>query len=161
MKRLISLLSVAMLLLAACDDPAPSAPFNGGTVTARIDGAAWSSARANATYAKGILSITSQQPDTFSVARKGIDLHVTDVKGIGTYNLGGLSGNSGHVRMNGLDYYTSLLELARFAGEVSITHLSTESVAGTFRFIAHIDAGRSPEDSVVVSEGRFDLKITR
>jgi Family of unknown function (DUF6252) len=162
MMRSPLLLLLTILLFAGCEETTGPGDTSAGTVAAAIDGSPYASTRANATFAGGVLNIMSVQ-ERYGEEYYRIDLNINRVNVPGTYQLGALSGNSGHCRLegSGVDYYTPLLALNEASGKVVVTQIDSNSVAGTFEFIAFVNAGAPPDKSVRVSQGSFDVKITR
>jgi hypothetical protein len=163
MKRFLLFCLLPTFLIAACDDSAGPGDASAGTVTATIDNASYTSTQANATFANGVLSITSSRTEYNRDLLPVIDMNITNVNGARDYELGGLSGNSGHARIedDSLDYYTPLLSVNDVAGGVTITRLNANSVAGTFHFVAYVNAGDPSDRKVRVENGSFDVGITR
>lgn len=150
------------LLLAGCDETTGPADSSGGFVNASVDGAPYRSTIANATLARGVLGITSESAAGYNRELYRIDLNLNNVAATGTYELGALSGSTGHYYdgTSALNYQSSILPV-QTAGSVAIKYLDRDSVAGTFTFTAYLNAGGAGDKSVRVDGGAFGVRITR
>ena len=149
--------SIAVLMFAiGCGGSSSSGPTgtttigNGNTMSATIDGKAWSSPTPSGTYKNNIVSIA------------GIDLGITSavslasgVTGPGSYSLGvgnQLAGSA--IVTKGGQGWASALQGG--SGTLVFTTLTANHVVGTFSFTA-VAASGGATGTVSVTNGKFDI----
>ncbi len=151
MKQIISILAVCATLILGCSkDKTPSLPGQ-GTLSAKIDGSAWSASLAvQAVVTSGILQVTGSDN-----AAKQMSVNIMNYTGPGTYVLGGAatSGNGSNGRwtegLNSTQTYSTMV--GQGEGTCTITSDDKGKVEGTFSFNAKNTDGKQ----VVVTDGKF------
>jgi len=165
MKKLIVLFSIMLLALTGCsknNDPVGPGPEIidpiQGRVTAAINGTPFTadiSAIAAEQNVYGKISITPGGSGNFQGELSGIAINVFEPK-VGTFAMGGDDDFAvGGVILGDKSYSTYY---GGSSGSVTITHYSDDQIIGTFEYIAYIV---DTEESVTVTNGQFDLKISR
>lgn len=149
-------------LLAGCGSPVESQvpPRSDGSMAASLSGSAWASARANATYASTTLRLTGRDASDSIV----VDLLLYSVVGAGTYDIGttdGVTVSAAYGRKDGVGYSTPLTLPPRMSGSVAITRMTSDSVAGTFRFVGYRNGDAGTPESLDVRDGAFALRLAR
>jgi Family of unknown function (DUF6252) len=144
---------LASLALTACggsDSTGPGPASN--TMTAQVDGAAWTAATRGATYVNGVLTITGT-----NAAQLLVTIGVSNVTGPGTFSLAGGNQNGalGNV-INGAAIWAS--SLAGGSGTITVTSLTATAVTGTFSFTA-VPATASATGTRQVTSGQFNLPL--
>ncbi|MBL0939602.1 MAG: hypothetical protein IBJ03_11945 [Gemmatimonadaceae bacterium] len=151
MKRLAL---VALVLVMACgsDKDSPTGPNGSGSVTAMIDGAAFSADLAvQATRSGNLLSFGA----VTSTSRQ-INFALPNVTGTGTVQLGGGAPATVTYTEGTRGWVTSLVG---GSGSVNITTLTANRAAGTFSFTAIPSASTGATGNKVVTNGTFDVKF--
>ncbi|CAN5781585.1 hypothetical protein BH23GEM9_BH23GEM9_28280 [soil metagenome] len=155
MRRILPSL-YALLLLAACGSDSPtdrSNPAVAGTMTARIDGTAWSATQSLGGSRSGQqVSFTGLGPGNVAIG-----LAIGGVTGPGTYTIGGLNPTTAVISYpNGIGY--GVLP-NQGGGAVVITSLTSAAVAGTFTFTAVLISGTGAPATRTVAEGAFNVRF--
>jgi hypothetical protein len=162
MSRLMTL-AIALLAFTACGGSSSSAtspadtgggtitPLH-GTMTATIDGSAWTAATVTTyTYTNGILSIAGGDN---SNPIRSIGMALT-ASGPGTFQMGTLPSAANAVLSIGIGP-TWTANVAGGTGTITITALSSMGAAGTFSFSAVAAAGGATGTHTVTS-GTFNI----
>lgn len=154
----------ALLFVAACGGGDPTGPeLPGGTgMTARVDGQSWVSHElgfAAVAGPSGLFTIVGAE--SADATSRTISLSVWNVRGPGTYALGMLP-----VMVGGTGLYsegTNTVWSTPFsgaAGEVTLTTLTAERIAGTFQFEAALSSGSSGTQTRSITQGAFDMPLS-
>ncbi len=156
------LIAAALFAGTGCGSPVESRqpPRSDGSITATMNGAAWTSTRANATYASTTLRVTGRDASDSIV----VDILLYNVIGAGTYDIGttdGVTVSAAYGRKDGIGYSTPLTVPPRMSGTVAITTMTGDSVAGTFRFTGYRNGDAGSHESLDVRDGSFRLRTTR
>jgi Family of unknown function (DUF6252) len=135
----------------------PTGNTGAGSMSARIDGASWTStsSSANATTG-GIFTLTGVQ----ATSGTGVSMTLYYIGAPGTYPLGVggvVAGGLASVVAGSAGWSTPL---SGNAGTVTITAVSATRIAGTFAFTAPLVTGTSAVTSRAVTQGQFDLAVT-
>src|SRR5688572_30410307 len=153
--RKIAMCGLVLLLAVGCggddDDPLDVNPNDNGSMTARVDGAAFTATTVAASFSNGILAISGVQvspsqaltfglaataPGTFTVAA------TSPVNGI--YAVGNAtwlaSGNVG-------------------SGQVIVTTLSSTRAVGTFNFVLAPNTPSGATGTRTITQGAFDVRF--
>ncbi len=149
-KTLIAFL-IAGMTFTACKKDDDGNGVGGGTLTATIDGTAWTAGLAVvANNNSGLVTITGSD-----MGGKQLQLIVHNVTATGTFNLGGTMTNQSHGRWTAAptadQTYTNMMGLG--SGTVEFTELSATGAKGTFAFTAENSAGTT----VNVTNGSFSV----
>jgi hypothetical protein len=178
--------AVALALVAACGggggdaptEPGTSAALANGTMTARVNGAAWrASLLVQATVQRSptgqfsLVQITGADTVGVPITRARqitITAGLTAPPAVATYPLTGPTGAVPGATVSGqLNQATAIWNTlagagaAAGSGTFTITALTDTRIAGTFAFSAN-PASTNPTDArqaVVITEGRFDIAL--
>jgi len=156
MKKIFAILAIAAIGSASCsttDTPTPSVPGS-GTMSAKIDGTAWSASLAvQAVKASGTLQVSGSD-----AGGKQLNVTIMNYTGSGTYTLGGPStsgnGTNGRWTAGTSSNQTYNTMVGQGEGTCTLTE-SGNSVEGTFQFTAK----NTDNVQVTVSEGKFKAGI--
>lgn len=153
MKRLAFLaLVLAMTTVTACGDDGGNPPVGAGTMSASIDGAAFT----------GSLGVTAvRNANTITIAAVGsnsrqITISLTDVTTTGAVAIG--SGSQSFAQF-GQSTQVWLSNLAGGTGSVNVTTLSATHATGTFTFTGAASTGTGSTGTKTVSAGSFDVSF--
>ena len=138
------------LALTACSDNDPTAPTIDGAVRATIDGVPWSAAFATAVRSGDVIGVGANDLDQVGVGFAFEDL------GPGTYTIGPGEVNNGLYNVGAASWNATQFQ---GSGEIVVTSVTDSRVAGTFAFDA-VSVGQTPETTVRVTNGVFDLPLT-
>lgn len=158
MKRTLLLLACASVALFGCSNdnntPAPANPSS-GTMSAKIDGSAWSAALAvQATKTNGVFQVSGSDN-----SGKQMNVTIMNYNGPGTYALGGpaTSGNGSNGRwtagLSSDQTYNTMV--GQGEGTCEITTESGGTVEGNFSFTAK----NTDNAQVSVTEGTFKASL--
>ena len=155
-----ALLIAATSTFAACggggEGPAGNNNTNTGTMSATVDGGAWSTNAANATAnAGGIFTLTGVEP----ASGIGVTMTLYHIGTTGTYPLGvgnTVAGGLASVVLSSTGWSTPL---SGNAGTVTITAVSPTRITGTFSFTAPRVTGTGGSATRTVTQGQFDLPV--
>lgn len=152
MRKLSSILAVATLVtLSACDrDTTGPAKPNNGTMSAVIDGAAWSavSIAADSAAASSIVIQGSNATRTLAIA-------IPVDQGPGTQTVGSTTPVFAVLVID--SHWWAASRTQGGAGSITLTTVAPGHIAGTFEFTMATHEGASPAERRV-SSGRFDVK---
>jgi hypothetical protein len=154
---LTAVVLISHLAVAGCggdDDPTnPTGGSSGtGSVTATIDGAAWSAGFAQAVNNSGIVGVGSSSTSSEKVIGFGwVDT------GASTYTIAPGSATNGTVTILGGSGWSASGDMG--SGTVNVTTLTATRVAGTFSFTAPRYTGTDTPDPTVVTNGSFDVEF--
>jgi hypothetical protein len=147
------LLTAAVVLAAiGCGDSNPVGPgTSGNTMTANVDGQAWSAVPAiiQVVRNQGIIAIGGASTQAI-----GIGIAFPD-QGPGTYTIGPTAVTNANV-VDGSD--TWIAGSTNGSGSIVVTTLTSTNVAGTFSFTAAATGGATPATRQVTS-GAFDVEF--
>jgi hypothetical protein len=155
--RSIAMCGLVLLLAAGCggdddDDPLDVNPNDNGSMTARVDGAAFTAFSVAATFSNGILAVSGVQLSpsqglTFGVATTGP----------GTFNVGTTSAVNG-IYVSGSN--ASWLASGNVgSGSVTITTLNSTRAVGTFNFVLQAQQGTAATGTRTITQGAFDVRF--
>lgn len=155
MKNVLMVLVLAGVLGCGGDDPAGP---GGGTpqgagMTAKIDGETWTALTAFGFRGGGLVSVGGANLN----GEFGIGFGFQDM-GVGDYVIG--PGSTANGNVTDLDGNTWVASVDDGSGTISVTTLTAERIAGTFRYTAPRRLGDGGPDQRVVTEGVFDVPIT-
>jgi hypothetical protein len=159
-------LPLAALVLGACGGKSgPSGPGNGGggQLSAAIDGQAFSSSAGGAQAVAGgpgIYTLAGSRATSAANATT-ISFALYNIGGTGSYPLGVSGLNFGGLAVLGLSSSVWTTPLSGAAGTITITTLTATRIAGTFSFIATPSPGSGATGTKTVTNGQFDLPVTR
>jgi hypothetical protein len=156
-----SLVLSCVLLLSACgSDSSPTQAGGSGSISATIDGAAWS---ANAPFASAIHNVSGQ---VFTLnaadpsATYGMAISLGEFGGAGTYEIRpGFPLRMAVVTLGASPGWGT--EYAATPGVITITTLTETRAQGTFSFTADPSPSASVTGTLVVTQGQFDVPVTR
>lgn len=151
MKRL-TLVAVAVMAMACGDKSGPTESVGAGSVTATIDGAAFSgSLSVQATRTSNVLSIGAVSNNS-----RQINFALFGVTTTGTVPVG--AGAASTITYTDVTkaWVTSLVG---GTGSVTITTLTANRAVGTFSFTAIPSANTGATGNKVVTNGSFDVKF--
>lgn len=163
--KLTSRLVVAFalpFLLVACGDKSSTGPGgNGaGSVTATVDGKQFKASGVGVVGTYVMDNVLNISATDWSSGTRQIIINAYNVKGTGTYNLGGANISSGAYSegqsINDVNSWVS--NVPRGSGSLVITQLDATGAKGTFSF-----TGLGGEDgslgTKVITKGEFDVKF--
>ena len=136
--------------LAACSDNSPTAPDPDGTLTATIDGVPWSAQTVSAVRSGDVIGVGASDFD-----QTGLGFAFED-NGPGTYTIGPGEVNNGLYNVGAAGWNATAFQ---GSGSIVVTTATDTRVVGTFEFEA-VSVGQTPETTVSVTNGVFDLPIT-
>ncbi len=151
------LILTATLLLSACGGDSSTGPEDGaalenGSMSARIDGAAWTATSALAvSYEGGILAFAGSDDTQTTV---GIGL-IPD--GPGSYPMGPDQPTNADLTFGGGKSWGASPFLG--SGSVTLTSMSEHRATGTFAFTADPVESTGAAGTKVVTEGTFDVNF--
>jgi len=163
--RFLSLILMVSLAVVSCkkdDDGGDGGTTANGTVSAKVDGASFTSQPAftvaNTITANGITTVTIQGSDN---SGKGIVLVINGFEGTGTYDIGGGANvfvTGSYIEANASNPTASQSWMAPFdatvAGEIQFSESTATKVKGTFSFTA-----KNTQDNSIknITEGSFNI----
>jgi hypothetical protein len=173
MRRLL-MIAALLLALGGCDggddgnsggNPAGPSPGGGtgsptnGTMTARIDGGAWTAtAVVGGGYSGGLLTVvggdTASQTIGFALLASGPGTYSTTQPNGLNFSLTIPSAGQSVAPL-----WVSLITQAGSSGTVTITSLSATGASGTFSFVATAVPGTPATGSKNVTEGAFNVRF--
>lgn len=155
---LCALLLIAILgFVSACGESSSTGPeeepeLEGGSMSARIDGTAWSATAAMAvSYTGGILAFAGSDASSITV---GVGL-IPD--GTGTYTIGPSQTTNANLSMGTPASWGATGFMG--SGSVTLASISENRATGTFLFTAEPVPGTGATGSRVVTEGKFDVNF--
>ena len=159
----ISLILIAVILVAGCSigsnksysqNPAATGSFTTGqgTISAKIDGSAWTSVSAvvTAKYTNGALSISGA--DSSSAIAFAVQASKP-----GTYKMGKLTDASANAILAKGSSVWQATPLVRGSGTLTITTLTSTGASGTFSFTADAMPDSDAKGTEVVTDGVFTV----
>lgn len=153
--RSLPTLTAALLLLGGCgDDPLspdePSHEIPNGSMSARIDGEAWTAdAVLSVSYTGGILAFAGSNTESVTI---GVGF-IPD--GVGAYEIGPGEPTNANVATGTANTWTA--SSASGSGSVTLTSWSEHSATGTFSFVASAVGSSGATGTRSVTEGVFDV----
>ena len=145
--HLLASTAVAVLLVAGCDD---DEDVDDGTLTASIDGSAFTATTVTGTYASNVLAFSG-----LGGSGTQILISIPNVTTTGTFDVG--IGQAGVAQVVvGTQVWTTALTGG--TGSVVITALSSSQASGTFTFTAPASTGGATGTKVVTS-GTFTIEF--
>jgi Family of unknown function (DUF6252) len=138
--------------VAACSSSSPATDATGGhgTITCTIDGTAFTSVGdVIATRASGLVSISGGDATSRIVAL------ALAAPAAGTYQIGGLEGANGQVRVGTQAWQA----VAPGSGTIVIQTLTATAVSGTFGFTAPALTSTGATGTKIVASGTFDASF--
>jgi hypothetical protein len=151
--RVLALL--AALLVGACGgDGSPTAAGN-GTISASMNGSAWSVSPAMAQHNAGAGLVVIFAPSTGSY---GLGINLPGFQGTGSYALGPASQTFAVVTV-GADPAGWGTVYGEGSGTVTVTSSTSSRITGTFSFVAHPSPSSSQTGPMVVTNGQCDLPV--
>ena len=152
-KRLVSVAALAVAAACGGDSSKATGPNNTGTgnrtMSARIDGAAWTATNVAATGANGTLIVSGV---------RGTDAAVTItaslVQGTGTQSMGRSSIVLGTVTIGSTQWAAGNLQ---GTGSVTLTLVTATRAVGTFTFTAPAVTASTSPATKTVTQGAFDV----
>jgi hypothetical protein len=150
----IAALAMALALASCGGDGSPTAPGN-GTISASMNGAAWSVDSAMAQHNAGAGLVVIFAPSTGSY---GLGINLPGFQGSGSFNLGPASQTFAVVTV-GADPAGWGTVYGDGSGSVTVTSFSSSRIVGTFSFTAHPAPTSSQSGPMVVTNGQFDLPV--
>ena len=139
-------------------DPMGPNPTDEGELSATIDDQAWIAA-ASTVRARAMDDLPGAYEISGTAAGRTLNLELYNIDAPGTYPLGvtpTVFGGYATVARVGAIWYT---RATGNAGEVTITELTEETIAGSFRFLADAFPGTQASGSLDVASGEFDIPI--
>lgn len=166
-KTILVLMAIVALSLTSCssdDDGGGGGSAASGTVSAKVDGANYSSdaaltsARHSGSGATGSLVITAN-----TMNGRNITMSIMPgFNGVGTYPIGGganVTAIASYIEMDAANPMDAQIWSGPFdesvAGEIKISEITTTNVKGTFHFRGKNDNGSFKE----ITDGSFDVNI--
>lgn len=140
---------ILVILVAACsgDDPTGLADF---TLSATIDGTPWTATYANAVPSGSVIGVGAG--DMAGIAMG----FAFGAGGTGTYSIGPGELYNANYTVDGVAWAATPFQ---GSGSITVTSLTSSRVAGTFQFEG-ASVGQTPETTVSVTNGRFDLPLS-
>lgn len=155
MKKLIALACIAIIpLFAACED-SPVNPLT-DSMTATLGTISWQALLASSVTTQGVTAVTGTR--SISSTSELMTITLTGITAPGTYSIGGISTASASYKRDSIVYVTPVSQLVA-AGSLSISQFSAGRIVGTFNFVAFRNGDRATNDSVVVQNGSFNVKM--
>lgn len=153
--RTLMKLTAALVLLGACGEDALS-PDEGdsqlanGSMSARIDGEAWSATAALAVgYTGGILAFAGSDASQVTI---GVGF-IPD--GLKTYPIGPSEPTNGNLTLGSTESWAASSSMG--SGTVTLTSFTANSASGTFTFIAEPVSTTGATGTRSLTEGVFDV----
>lgn len=144
-----------LLMVGACgSDGSPTAAGN-GTISASMNGSAWSVSPAMAQHNAGAGLVVIFAPSTGSY---GLGINLSGFQGTGSYTFGPASQTFAVVTM-GADPAGWGTVYGEGSGSVTVTTFSSSRIRGTFSFTAHPSPTSGQTGPMVVTNGEFDLPV--
>ena len=151
--RLLTAAVLCSTLTACGDDGTNNGGDDDNTVTASIDGVAFSGTVAiQATYNSSVLSIGA-----VGANQRQINIVIPSATATGNYDLG--AGRPGVVTVTFGVQSSWTTTLAGGTGTVAVAAISASGARGTFSFTAVPAAGTGSVGNKVVTNGAFDVKF--
>lgn len=150
------LLAVACIATGCSDDPASSDNVTAnGSVSAKVNGSAWSATTVQATWQSSVLGIGGSQLN-------GSTNHQINITGLvsqpGTYQLNPFAGlNASYTEAGASAGSISAKVFAVTSGTLVIESLSATGASGTFSFEAKDSQGGTETRSI--TDGKFNVKF--
>lgn len=154
MKTLLAL-TAAVFFLGGCGDDSvsltePELELPNGSMSARIDGQAWTANAALAVaYTGGILAFAGSDVTSTTVGLGFIP------DGLGTYDIGPNQPTNANVSLGSPNSWAASSNMG--SGSVTLTSFTENSASGTFTFTALAVPTTGATGTKVVTEGRFDV----
>ncbi len=144
-----------LLVVGGCgSDGSPTAAGN-GTISASMNGSAWSVSPAMAQHNAGAGLVVIFAPSTGSY---GLGINLPGFQGTGSYVLGPASQTFAVVTV-GADPAGWGTVYGEGSGTVTVTSSTSSRITGTFSFVAHPSPTSSQTGPMVVTNGQFDLPV--
>ncbi len=156
MQQILRYLLIAIVIIAAgCGDDNPTGNDTAnGSISAKVDGAAWSATNVQASNKSGVLGIGGAQIS--GAENKQINIAGL-VSGVGTYQLGLFSGITVTYAEGSLG---NIKTFVAHSGTLKVDELSSSGAKGTFSFEAREqNASGAGSATRTVSDGTFNVKF--
>lgn len=140
------------------DPMGPNDPADEGELSATIDGQAWTPA-ASTVRAEAMEDLPGAYEISGTAGGRTLNLELYNIDAPGTYPLGvtpTVFGGYATVARVGSIWYT---RATGNAGEITITEITQESIAGSFHFVADPFPGTQASGSLEFAAGVFDIPI--
>jgi len=151
-KKLVLFISVAMFLSCSNSSDEDLGLTGEGTLTAKVDGQAWSSLKATvgAVVSSGVLAVQGSTSNG-----EFIRINIINYTGVGTYKTGDNLSNVNSASYGTIDPIATWMSTFNLgSGTIEITEDSATTVKGTFSFTGiNASAGNS---SKAITEGTFN-----
>ena len=156
--RIVSMILIALACIGVgcSDDPASSGTNTpNGSVSAKVNGSAWSASSVQATWQNNVLAIGGAQLN-------GSDNHQINITGLisktGTYQLNPFAGlNASYTEAGASGGSVNAKIFSVTSGTLVVESLSTTGASGTFSFEAKDSQGGSETRSI--TDGKFNVKF--
>lgn len=146
---------IAVLVLSSCSKDDSTSPESTGsaTMSAKIDGSAWTATINGATNSNGLIAFAGQDGNV-----RQIQFRVMNVTQTGTYQIGGSIMNVNTAQLSeGTKVWTSGLGMG--SGSVTFTKVSSTEAEGTFALtLAPVTSSRAT-GTKNVTDGKFAVKF--
>ena len=147
---------LVLLLAAGCggddDDPLDVNPNDNGSMTARVDGAAFTAFSVAGTFNGSVLAVSGIQISP----SQGLTIGVATTAP-GTFTVGtGSSGVNG-IYVSGNSSWSAAGNIG--SGTVIITTLSSTRAVGSFNFVMQAQAGSGATGTRTITQGAFDVRF--
>lgn len=141
-----------LFTLAACGEDTAEPRLDGGQMTARIDGQAWTASITMAvrTSPGGVISVSGSDQSNRSIGFAFLDA------GTGSYEI--KTGTPTNALLTMGEQQWQVGGSSQGAGTITVTTLTDERIAGTFEFTAH-PANANTTGTRAVTQGKFDVKF--
>lgn len=153
MERLVSRAMVVVVAvgLTACGGDDPASPDVGtGSVTATVDGSAWTASFIQAINNSGVVGVGASGPSGITIGFGFVNA------GPGSYDVTTSSGASGTVSEGIGNVWTANSGFG--SGTIVVTSIDTNGMSGTFSFTAALSAGTGAATRSVTN-GSFDVSF--
>lgn len=155
MKKRIVLACLAIIpLFIACED-SPVNPLTDSMI-ATIGTTSWQALLASSVTTQGVTAVTGTR--SVSSTSELMTITLTGISTPGTYSMGGISTASASYKHDSVVYVTPVSQLVA-AGSLSLSQFGNGRIVGTFSFVAFRNGDRATNDSIVVQNGSFNVKM--
>ncbi|TVP58994.1 MAG: hypothetical protein EA351_02325 [Gemmatimonadales bacterium] len=147
------------LAITACgSDNSPSAPGDSGSISATINGQAWSAsapfAQAQHNQAQSLVTLWAADPN----ATYGMSISLSEFTGPGTYEIRpGFPLRMAVVTLGSDPGWGT--QYSGTPGTITIAQLTSSRATGTFQFTAEPSPSSSQTGTLMVTQGQFDVPV--
>ena len=153
--RKIAMCGLVLLLAAACggddDDPLDVNPNDNGSMSARVDGNAFTAFSTAATFSNGVLAVSGVQVSPSQAITFGVAATAP-----GTFTVAQTSAVNG-IYVSGNASWLASGNVG--SGTVIITTLNSTRAVGSFNFVMQAQAGSGATGTRTITQGAFDVRF--